>query len=156
MCITSEWIEKFNSEMLPEVYLEVCGRMEFPKLHLSQQPDSFKNNGIIPCFVNHIYDSCFSFLKDEKNQVLTTNIWLQMVSWSSGGPHPCIFLLLLPRFLWSNCREAEVPWEKLGLSSLMPHMTTVKQNALPLDVSHCILQSSAYACILPQSDRRKF
>lgn len=34
-------------------------------------------------------------LKDEKNQVLTTNIWLQMVSRRGGSPHPRVAPLCL-------------------------------------------------------------
>lgn len=48
--------------------------------------------------------------KDEKNQVLTTNIWLQMVSGGQGGPRPRMALPRLLRRSWVwTAGTAEAP-----------------------------------------------
>lgn len=56
-------------------------------------------------------------LKDEKNQVLTTNIWLQMVSWDNSSPcHGCPHSYFRGACAWIP-EKGQVPWEKPGRSS---------------------------------------
>lgn len=51
-------------------------------------------------------------LKDEKNQVLTTNIWLQMVSWDNSSPcHGCPHCYFRGACVWIP-GKGEVPLRK--------------------------------------------
>ena len=93
------------------------------------------NEGIISSYINHInhiFDFFFFPLKDEKNQVLTTNIWLQMVSCDLG------FLLLIPRCLCWNHSEGPVRQARTVLPPSC--MQTVNQTTPPLHVLHYTLQ----------------
>lgn len=96
----------------------------FHTLQQSEQSDSCMNNSIIPSFVNHInhiYMGLSFSLKDEKNQVLTTNIWLQMVSWDNGSPPLPVFLLILHSSQCLKCRGSRGPLSKAR--EVLPHCT---------------------------------
>lgn len=70
--------------------------------------------------------------KDEKNQVLTTNIWLQMVSGGQGGPRPRMALPRLLRRSWVwTAGTAEAPGRGGGMGG--PGLSSRTRNSRRFD-----------------------